>query len=56
MPITHVAVTTELLAIFAFLTVKNLINICGSPAVPSTSANIRDNVSNGILYLTPGFK
>ena len=49
----QVAVTTDLRAVLASLTVKKRIKMCGSPAVPSTSANISERVSSGSLYLLP---
>ena len=55
MPTIQVAQITELLAVLASLTVKNLISMCGSPAVPNTSAIMRERVSSGTLYFTPGF-
>ena len=50
----NMAVTTDERAALAFGTVKNRMRMCGSPAVPSTSARPSDTVSIGFFRKVPG--
>ena len=50
----NIAQTTEPRAALAFGTVKKRIRMCGSPAVPSTSASPSETVSSGVARNVPG--